>query len=430
MLARVAGLVLVAALLVSASAPAFGQGGAGSVFDEIAGRLRALLAFLESVNPSEAARFREAIEKAIAKVEEAKGRASVDPEGALAEVYRAQVEALNATRGLLASVNVTYPPGLVVALDVRASMVRELNATIQYLKQSNVTVEPWVEVKLAYTLKAIEWVRSGLVSGALSASEAARWLGEINRNISDVRVYLARNAKPGWVKAHVEGFTARELARAVEALDRLAAGLLRGDPDALEEISRNISRLDELLARLPEVGLPPEVAERVAKLRVCELQVSWGGGEHRVPVAVGLLARMLRNATDEAKRGLLIAEIARCLKQPLQEIAARKPEAVEKAGRVEEEASKEALRALERAPQAAIGLLVAELNQLQKLYEAYKRGQASADEVKAQAALVLKLAEQAEKQAEKLPRPAQQQLLEKIKEAKEQAARILEELTS
>jgi hypothetical protein len=220
----------------------FSRGGVDAVVQGAIERLRATLAYLEAVSPPEASKLREAFDRAISRLEGARGRA---PEVALAEVVRAQVEALNASRGLLSRVNVTYPPGLTVALDVKLGMVEELRATVEYLRSANVTVEPWVDVKLEETARNIKALKEGLASGALNASQVAVKLGEVNRNISEVRVYLAKTARQGWVKAHVLGNIAREMASAI----RSSEAALRGD---VEELAASLERL----GRIPEV-LPP-----------------------------------------------------------------------------------------------------------------------------------------------------------------------------
>jgi hypothetical protein len=134
---------------------------------------------------------------------------------------------------------------------------------------------------------------------------------------------------------------------------------------------------------------------------------------------------------------LLVAEIVRCLKQPLERIplneipAKHRPDvekAREKAGTLEEEARRSTLDVVERNPMAAVGLLRAELELLQKLYREYKEGRATAEEVKLQAQLILKLAEIAEQTVAKLPMPAQDRLMETVKAAKNEVKGILGEL--
>jgi hypothetical protein len=425
--ARLAGLVVVWLLLASTIAPvALGveyarQSGVDAVVQGVIERLRATLAYLETVSPSEASKLREAFDRAISRLEGARGGA---PEVALVEVVRAQVEALNASRSVLARVDVTHPPGLAAALDVKLGMVEELRATVEYLRSANVAVEPWVDVKLEETARNIKALKEGLASGALNASQVAVKLGEVNRNISEVRVYLAKMARQGWVKAHVLGNIAREVASAI----RSSEAALRGD---VGELAASLERL----GRIPEV-LPPgapgrEVVEEVAR---CTVQVPPGNETFMV---MPIIAKMLRESKEEVKIKLLVAEILRCLKQPLERIplnevpAKHRPDvekARESAKTLEEEARRSTLEVVERNPMAAVGLIRAELELLQKLYREYKEGRATAEEVKLQAQLVLKLAEIAEQAVAKLPMPAQGRLMETVKAARSEANRILGEL--
>jgi hypothetical protein len=149
------------------------------------------------------------------------------------------------------------------------------------------------------------------------------------------------------------------------------------------------------------------------------------------------IAKTLRESKEEVKIRMLVAEILRCLKQPLERIplneipAKHRPDvekAREKAGTLEEEARRSTLDVVERNPTAAIGLLRAELELLQRLYRDYREGRATAEEVKLQAQLVLKLAEIAEQAVAKLPMPAQGRLMETVKAAKNEANRVLGEL--
>ncbi|MFZ8792856.1 MAG: hypothetical protein ACO2O2_03070 [Acidilobaceae archaeon] len=426
-MARLAGLVVVWLLLASTMAPvALGveyarQRDVDAVVQGTIERLRATLAYLEAVSPSEASKLREVFERAISRLEGARGRA---PEVALVEVVRAQVEALNASRSVLARVDVAHPPGLAVALDVKLGMVEELRATVEYLRFANVAVEPWVDVKLEETARNIKALKEGLASGALNASQVAVKLGEVNRNISEVRVYLAKTAKQGWVKAHVLGNIAREMANSI----RSSEAAMRGD---VGELAASLERL----GRIPEV-LPPgapgrEVVEEVAR---CILQVTPG---NKTFVVMSTIAKTLRESKEEVKIRLLAAEILRCLKQPLErmplnEIPAKHRPDVEKAREsaktLKEEARRSTLEVVERNPTATIGLLRAELELLQKLYRDYREGRATAEEVKLQAQLVLKLVEIAEQAAAKLPMPAQGRLMETVKAARNEANRILGEL--
>jgi hypothetical protein len=425
--ARLAGLVVVWLLLASTIAPvALGveyarQSGVDAVVQGTIERLRATLAYLETVSPPEASELREAFDRAISRLEGARGGA---PGVALVEVVRAQVEALNASRGVLSRVNVAHPPGLTVALDVKLGMVEELRATVEYLRSANVTVELWVDVKLEETARNIKALREGLASGALNASQVAVKLGEVNRNISEVRVYLAKTARQGWVKAHVLGNIAREMASSI----RSSEAAMRGD---VEELAANLERL----GRIPEV-LPPGAPGRgvVEEVTKCILQVTPG---NKTFVVMSTIAKTLRESKEEVKIRLLVAEILRCLKQPLERIplneipAKHRPDvekAREKAGTLEEEARRSTLDVVERNPTAAIGLLRAELELLQRLYRDYREGRATAEEVKLQAQLVLKLAEIAKQTAAKLPMPAQVRLMETVKAAKNEANRVLSEL--
>jgi len=425
--ARLAGLVVVWLLLASTMAPvALGveyarQRDVDAVVQGTIERLRATLAYLEAVSPSEASKLREVFERVISRLEGARGRA---PEVALVEVVRAQVEALNASRSVLARVDVAHPPGLAVALDVKLGMVEELRATVEYLRFANVAVEPWVDVKLEETARNIKALKEGLASGALNASQVAVKLGEVNRNISEVRVYLAKTAKQGWVKAHVLGNIAREMANSI----RSSEAAMRGD---VGELAASLERL----GRIPEV-LPPgapgrEVVEEVAR---CILQVA---PDNKTFVVMSTIAKMLRESKDEVKVRMLVAEILRCLKQPLERMpldkvpAKHRPDVEKARGKaraLEEEARRSTLHVAERNPMATIGLLGAELELLQKLYREYREGRATAEEVKLQAQLVLKLAEIAEQTATKLPMPAQDRLMETVKAAKNEANRILGEL--
>ncbi len=426
-MARLAGLFVVWLLLASTIAPvALGveyirQSGVDAMVQGTIERLRATLAYLEAVSPPEASKLREAFDRAISRLEGARGRV---PEVALAEVVRAQIEALNASRSVLARINVAHPPGLTIALDVKLGMVEELRATVEYLRSANVAVEPWVDVKLEETARNIKALREGLASGALNASQVAVKLGEVNRNISEVRVYLAKTAGQGWVKAHVLGNIAREMASAI----RSAEAALRGD---VGELAASLERL----GRIPEV-LPPgapgrELVEEVAR---CAVRVPPGNETFMV---MPIIAKMLRESKDEVEVRMLVAEILRCLKQPLEriplnEIPAKHRPVVEKAREsaktLEEKARRSTLEVVERNPTAAIGLLRAELELLQKLYRDYREGRATAEEVKLQAQLVLKLAEIAEQAVAKLPMPAQGRLMETVKAAKNEANRILGEL--
>ncbi|MFZ8789577.1 MAG: hypothetical protein ACO2OZ_07910 [Acidilobaceae archaeon] len=425
-MARLAGLVIVWLLLASMLAPvALGveydqRRDVDAIVQGTIERLRATLAYLEAVSPSEASKLREVFDRAISRLEGARGGA---PEVALVEVVRAQVEALNASRGVLSRVNVTYPPGLMVALDVKLGMVEELRATVEYLKSANVTVEPWVDVKLEETARNIKALKEGLASGALNASQVAVKLGEVNRNISEVRVYLAKTARQGWVKAHVLGSIAREMASSI----RSSEAAMRGD---VEELAASLERL----GRIPEV-LPPGAPGRgVVEVTKCILQATPG---NKTFVVMSTIAKTLRESKKEVKIRLLVAEILRCLKQPLEriplnEIPAKHRLDVEKAREnaktLEEEARRSTLHVVERNPTATIGLLKAELELLQKLYRDHKEGRATAEEVKLQAQLILKLAEIAEQTVAKLPMPAQGRLMETVKAAKNEANRVLSEL--
>jgi hypothetical protein len=425
--ARLAGLVVVWLLLASMLAPvALGveyvqQRDVDAVVQGTIERLKATLAYLETVSPSEASKLREAFDRAISRLEGARGKA---PEVALAEVVRAQVEALNASRGVLSRVNVTYPPGLTVALDVKLRIVEELRATVEYLRSANVAVEPWVDVKLEETARNIKALREGLASGALNASQVAVKLGEVNRNISEVRVYLAKTARQGWVKAHVIGNIAREMAYSI----RSSEAAMRGD---VGELAASLERL----GRIPEV-LPPGAPGRgvVEEVARCIIQVAPG---NKTFVVMSTIAKTLRESKEEVKIRLLVAEIVRCLKQPLERIplneipAKHRPDvekARENAKTLEEEARRSTLDVVERNPMAAVGLIRAELELLQKLYRDYREGRATAEEVKLQAQLILKLAEIAEQTVAKLPMPAQGRLMETVKAARSEADRILGEL--
>lgn len=426
-MARLAGLVVVWLLLASMLAPAalgveyVQQRDVDAVVQGAIERLKATLAYLEAVNPSEASKLREAFDRAISRLEGARGKA---PEVALAEVVRAQVEALNASRSVLSRVNVTYPPGLIVALDVKLGMVEELRATVEYLRSANVTVEPWVDVKIETTARNIKALREGLASGALNASQVAVKLGEVNRNISEVRVYLAKTARQGWVKAHVIGNIAREMANSI----RSSEAAVRGD---VGELAASLERLGRALEVLPPGAPGREVVEEVAR---CILQVAPG---NKTFIVMSSIAKKLRESKEEVKIKLLVAEIVRCLKQPLERIplnevpAKHRPDvekAREKAGTLEEEARRSTLDIVERNPTATIGLLKAELELLQKLYREYKEGRATAEEVKLQAQLVLKLAGTAEQIAAKLPMPIQGRLMETVKAVRSEVNRILGEL--
>jgi hypothetical protein len=303
-------------------------------------------------------------------------------------------------------------------------MVEELRATVEYLRSANVTIEPWVDVKLEETARNIRALREGLASGVLNASQVAVKLGEVNRNISEVRAYLAKTARQGWVKAHVLGNIAREMASAI----RSSEAALRGD---VGELAASLERL----GRIPEV-LPPgapgrEVVEEVAR---CIVQVPPSNETFTV---IPVIAKILRESEDEVKVRMLVAEILRCLKQPLErmpldEVPAKHRPDVEKArgkvGALEGEARRSTLHVAERNPVAVAGLLRAELELLQKLYRDYREGRATAEEVKLQAQLVLKLAETAEQIAGKLPMPAQGKIMEVAKIARSEANKILSEL--
>ena len=426
-MARLAGLVVVWLLLASTIAPvALGveyaqRRDVDAVVQGVIERLRATLAYLEAVSPSEASKLREAFDRAISRLEGARGGA---PEVALAEVVRAQVEALNASRSVLARVDVAHPPGLMVALDVKLGMVEELRATVEYLRSANATIEPWVDVKLEETARNIKALREGLASGALNASQVAVKLGEVNRNISEVRVYLAKTARQGWVKAHVLGNIAREVANII----RSSEAALRGD---VGELAAGLERL----GRIPEV-LPPgapgrELVEEVAR---CTVRVPPGNETFMV---MPIIAKMLRESKDEVEVRMLVAEILRCLRQPLErmplnEVPAKHRPHVEKAREnaktLEEEARRSTLEVVERNPMAVVGLIKAELERLQKLYRDYREGRATAEEVKLQAQLVLKLVKTAEQIAGKLPMPVQGKIMEAAKIARSEVNRILSEL--
>jgi hypothetical protein len=385
-------------------------------------RLRVAQAYLEAASPpEEASRLREAFDRAVSRLEGARGGA---PEVALVEAVRAQVEALNASRGVLARVDAAHPPGLAVALDVRLRMVEELRATVEHLRSANVAVEPWVDVKLEETARNIKALREGLASGALDASRVAVKLGEVNRNISEAGAYLAKTAGQGWVKAHVLGSIAREMANAI----RSSEAALRGDVGGL---AASLERL----GRIPEV-LPPgvpgrEVVEEVAR---CTIRIP---PSNETFMVMPVVAKMLRESEDEVEVRMLVAEILRCLKQPLErmpldEVPAKHRPDVEKArgkaGAVEEEARRSALEIAGRNPAAVAGLLRAELELLRKLYRDYREGRAAAEEVKLQAQLVLKLVRTAEQIAGGLPAPIRGKLVETAEIAGNEASKILSEL--
>lgn len=428
MVSRFLGVLAVWLLLTSLvwSPIASGQGDVEVFVLGVVERLKATLSYLESVNPAEAAKFREAFERAFAKLEEARVKAGADPSAVMVEVVKAQVEALNASRAVLARVNVTYPPGLLVALDVKLGMVVELNETIAYLKSANIDVEPWVEEKLRETARNIEALKEGLVSGALNASQVSVKLGEVNRNISEVRVYIAKAVKPGWLKARAASYVAGELVKSI----RVADSIVKGNVEGVEELSQRLERLEKALVRLPELGIPGEELRDIAW---CKIQIP--GNE--TFIALSIITKVLKEiSNDHVKARTLIAELVRCLRQPLERIElpgkvrAEAVEAVKLGKEVEEEARRQNMRALEGNPMAAIGLLRAEYESLGKLYEDYKKGEVGADEVRVQALIVLKLAEMAEQAVAKLPKPAQERLLETARESVSEANRILEEIGS
>ncbi|MFN4046313.1 MAG: hypothetical protein ACK4H7_03120, partial [Acidilobaceae archaeon] len=247
-LLRVATLVLVGLIVASLAAPVVSaqpssQASVDVVFDSIVSNLRSLLAYLESVNPAEAAKYREAFEKAIGRIEEARGRARADPEGALRDAIRAQAEAVRGAEGLLKAINVTVPPGLIVALDVKLRMVDELNATVQYLKSVNVTVDPQAEVILGATRAKILEFKAGLLQGTLNASQVATQMVEVNKNISTVKVILAKS-KGEWVKAQAVNAVARGLAGLAAKHGEAVLDIETLGPEALSEV--------EAVLRLPE----------------------------------------------------------------------------------------------------------------------------------------------------------------------------------
>ncbi len=415
---KMLGFMVAFLVIVSLTAPVVTSRSEEDYISEVVGRLRALLAYLESINPAEAAKFKEAIEKAIGRLEEIRVRARTDPSGALGEAIRVQSEALRGARGFLARVNVTYPPGLLVVLDVKASMVRELIEIVEYLKSVNVTIEPWVEVKLRDTMANIEMLRQGLITGALSASQVAVKLVDVNRNISDVRVYLAKVAKPGWVKAHASSYTASELSKAVE----LARNAATGDTRALEELGYILEKLQKTLRRLPEIGVPSDTVRALEETLECRIVIE---GNRTIVITITALLEKARKAEDRSKTAILLAEIARCLKQPLEKLpqpARAKTENIRKAEEVEENAREQAIKAIEINPLAVIGLIRAELEELKRMI----REGRGAEEVKQQAIIVLKLAEIAEQLIEKLPKPAQKQLIEIIEIARKEAQQVLE----
>ncbi len=332
-------LALIAASLAlpSAYAQPASRASVEAVFDSIISNLRNLLAYLESVNPSEAARYREAFEKAISKIEDAKRRTSIDPEGALRDAIKAQSEATRGAAGILKNLNVTVPPGLIVALDVKLRMVEELNATIQYLKGFNVTVDPEAEVILKATETKILELKAGLVQGALNASQVAAQLVEVNKNISKVKVLIAKS-KGEWVKVQAVNAIARGLAGLTAKYGGDTLDIEKLGPEALSEVEAFL-RLPEEVERVLGVKLPPAFKCNLTPLLE----------KHGVKLEPGFLGRLIAKLAIEDRSKLLevIGEIRKCIVQPLiaseanlEKIPGIAREHIEKAKNVAEEARK------------------------------------------------------------------------------------------
>lgn len=331
------GLIAASLAFPMALAQPSSQANVEAVFDSIVSNLRGLLAYLESVNPAEAAKYREAFEKAISKIEEARGRARADPEGALREALKAQSEAARGAAGLLKTLNVTAPPGLIVALEVKLRMVEELNATIQYLKSFNVTVDPEAETILEATKTKILELKTGLAQGFLNATQVATQLVNVNKNISTVKVLIAKS-KGEWVKVQAVNAVARGLASLTAKHGREALDLEKLGPEALSEVEA-VLRLPEEVEKVLGVKLPPAFKCNLTPLLE----------EHGVKLEPGFLGRLIAKLAVGNRSKLLevIGEIRKCIVQSLiaseanlEKIPGIAREHIEKAKSVAKEARK------------------------------------------------------------------------------------------
>ncbi|MEM1712870.1 MAG: hypothetical protein QXX39_04380, partial [Acidilobaceae archaeon] len=183
-----AGLGLMVLMLLASLTPGttvFSQTTSSRGIEAIIDYEKQLLEALKSMVPD----ISPQIDEAISRLEEAKAKASIDPESALREAVMAQIQALNVgkAREVLSRVNITAPPGLIVALSVRLRMISEINATITYLKSMNITVNPEIEVKLGELTTRVVQTREKLLAGKLRPEEVANIIGEVSRELALIK---------------------------------------------------------------------------------------------------------------------------------------------------------------------------------------------------------------------------------------------------
>ncbi|MEM0491365.1 MAG: hypothetical protein QW784_02445 [Acidilobaceae archaeon] len=280
--------------------------------------LEALKSMVPDISPQ--------IDEAISRLEEAKAKASIDPESALREAVMAQIQALNVgkAREVLSRVNITAPPGLIVALNVRLRMISEINATITYLKSMNITVNPEIEVKLGELTTRVVQTREKLLAGKLRPEEVANIIGEVSRELALIKTEIVREYKQEWGIAQAVNAVVRVKADTVSSLELVLPNLEKLNLKDLEDVViriENVVLFERRAEELLGVEIPPEykcdVKSVIEKLT----------GLIDLRVEPGFLGRIIASLVAEGKieelKGLLI-EYKRCLIQPL------KPEIIEK----------------------------------------------------------------------------------------------------
>ncbi|MEM2420854.1 MAG: hypothetical protein QW637_03665, partial [Acidilobaceae archaeon] len=221
-----AGLGLMVLMLLASLTPGttvFSQTTSSRGLEAIIDYEKQLLEALKSMVPD----ISPQIDEAISRLEEAKAKASIDPESALREAVMAQIQALNVgkAREVLSRVNITAPPGLIVALNVRLRMISEINATITYLKSMNITVNPEIEVKLGELTTRVVQTREKLLAGKLRPEEVANIIGEVSRELALIKTEIVREYKQEWGIAQAVNAVVRVKADTVSSLELVLPNL-------------------------------------------------------------------------------------------------------------------------------------------------------------------------------------------------------------
>ncbi|MEM4697994.1 MAG: hypothetical protein QW446_01315, partial [Acidilobaceae archaeon] len=217
--------------------------------------LEALKSMVPDISPQ--------IDEAISRLEEAKAKASIDPESALREAVMAQIQALNVgkAREVLSRVNITAPPGLIVALNVRLRMISEINATITYLKSMNITVNPEIEVKLGELTTRVVQTREKLLAGKLRPEEVANIIGEVSRELALIKTEIVREYKQEWGRAQAVNAVVRVKADTVSSLELVLPNLEKLNLKDLEDVViriENVVLFERRAEELLGVEIPPE----------------------------------------------------------------------------------------------------------------------------------------------------------------------------